>query len=74
MEPDQSRTVYDSSLFDVTLERWREHEREIVEHSGAVAIVAELAAHIDEIEDAKKTLAGILLFHHEADTSERDVP
>ena len=27
-------------LIDVTLERWGDHEREIVEHSGAVAIVA----------------------------------
>jgi ADP-ribose pyrophosphatase len=32
--------VYDGTLFDVTLERWGEHEREIVEHPGAVAIVA----------------------------------
>src|SRR6266498_5092256 len=40
MEPDSSRTVYEGKLFDVTLERWGEHEREIVEHPGAVAIVA----------------------------------
>ena len=40
MRPDDSRTVYDGKLFDVTLERWGEHEREIVEHPGAVAIVA----------------------------------
>lgn len=40
MKPDTSRTVYDGKLFDVTLERWGEHEREIVEHPGAVAIVA----------------------------------
>jgi ADP-ribose pyrophosphatase len=32
--------VYDGKLFDVTVERWGEHEREIVEHRGAVAIVA----------------------------------
>jgi ADP-ribose pyrophosphatase len=32
--------VYDGKLFDVTVERWGEHEREIVEHPGAVAIVA----------------------------------
>jgi len=37
--PDESRTVYDGKLLDVTLERWGEHEREIVEHPGAVAIV-----------------------------------
>jgi ADP-ribose pyrophosphatase len=40
MKPDTSRTVYDGNLFDVTLERWGEHEREIVEHPGAVTIVA----------------------------------
>jgi len=40
LKPDESRTVYDGKLFDVTLERWGEHEREIVEHPGAVAIVA----------------------------------
>ena len=40
MQPDEVRTVYDGRLIDVTLERWGEHEREIVEHPGAVAIVA----------------------------------
>jgi ADP-ribose pyrophosphatase len=39
-EPDESRTVYDGKLIDVTLERWGNNEREIVEHPGAVAIVA----------------------------------
>ena len=39
-EPDSSRTVYDGKLFDVVIERWGEHEREIVQHPGAVAIVA----------------------------------
>jgi ADP-ribose diphosphatase len=40
MEPDASRTGYDGKLFDVTVEQWGEHEREIVEHPGAVAVVA----------------------------------
>jgi ADP-ribose pyrophosphatase len=40
VKPDNARTVYDGDLFDVTVERWGEHEREIVEHPGAVAIVA----------------------------------
>ena len=40
MKPDESRVVYDGKLVDVTVERWGEHEREIVEHPGAVAIVA----------------------------------
>src|SRR5205823_9017714 len=40
MKPDESRLAYDGRLIDVTVERWGEHEREIVEHPGAVAIVA----------------------------------
>jgi ADP-ribose pyrophosphatase len=40
MKPDDSRTVYEGKLIDVTIERWGEREREIVEHPGAVAIVA----------------------------------
>ena len=40
VKPDESRTVYDGKLIDVTLERWGEHEREIVEHPAPVAIVA----------------------------------
>jgi ADP-ribose pyrophosphatase len=40
VKPDETRTVYDGKLFDVVLERWGEHDREIVEHPGAVAIVA----------------------------------
>jgi ADP-ribose pyrophosphatase len=40
VKPDDTRTVYDGKLFDVVLERWGDHEREIVEHPGAVAIVA----------------------------------
>jgi ADP-ribose pyrophosphatase len=40
VKPDEARTVYDGTLIDVTLERWGEREREIVEHTGAVAIVA----------------------------------
>ena len=38
--PDESRTVYEGKLLAVTVERWGEHEREIVEHPGSVAIVA----------------------------------
>jgi ADP-ribose pyrophosphatase len=40
VKPDESRTVYDGALIDVTLERWGDHEREIVEHPGSVAVVA----------------------------------
>jgi ADP-ribose pyrophosphatase len=40
MRPDDARTVWQGRLFDVVVERWGEHEREIVQHPGAVAIVA----------------------------------
>ena len=40
MKPDSSRTAYSGELVSVTVERWGDSEREIVEHPGAVAIVA----------------------------------
>jgi ADP-ribose pyrophosphatase len=40
LKPDASELVYDGKLFDVTLERWGDREREVVEHPGSVAIVA----------------------------------
>ena len=40
MKPDTTRTVYNGKLFDVSVEQWGEHEREIVEHPGAVAVIA----------------------------------
>jgi ADP-ribose diphosphatase len=39
-EPDSARRAYDGRLLGLTVERWGAHEREIVEHPGAVAIVA----------------------------------
>lgn len=40
LEPDSARRVYDGRLLGLTVERWGENEREIVEHPGAVAVVA----------------------------------
>ena len=40
LEPDSSRRVYEGRLLGLTVERWGANEREIVEHPGAVAIVA----------------------------------
>ena len=40
MKPDESHVAYDGKLVAVTVERWGDNEREIVEHPGAVAIVA----------------------------------
>jgi ADP-ribose diphosphatase len=39
-QPDDARTVYDGKLFDVVVEQWGDHAREIVDHPGSVAIVA----------------------------------
>lgn len=39
-EPDAARRVYEGRLLGLTVEQWGEHEREIVEHPGAVAVVA----------------------------------
>jgi ADP-ribose diphosphatase len=39
-QPDSARRVYEGRLLGLTVERWGEHEREIVEHPGAVAMVA----------------------------------
>jgi 8-oxo-dGTP pyrophosphatase MutT (NUDIX family) len=40
MKPDESRRVFEGRLVSVDVERWGDHEREIVRHPGAVAIVA----------------------------------
>src|SRR4029077_15349863 len=34
LEPDSVRRVYEGSVLGLTVERWGEHEREIVEHPG----------------------------------------
>jgi len=40
MKPDESRRVFEGKRVSVDVERWGGHEREIVRHPGAVAIVA----------------------------------
>lgn len=40
LEPDSAAVVWEGRLLGVTVEHWGENEREIVEHPGAVAIVA----------------------------------
>jgi ADP-ribose pyrophosphatase len=40
VNPDSVRRVFDGRVISVVVERWGEHEREVVEHPGAVAIVA----------------------------------
>ena len=40
MKPDESRRVFEGRRISVDVERWGDHEREIVRHPGAVAIIA----------------------------------
>jgi ADP-ribose diphosphatase len=40
VQPDSSETVWEGDLIAVTVERWDDRRREIVEHPGAVTIVA----------------------------------
>lgn len=40
LEPDSAVRVWDGRLLGLTVEQWGDNEREIVEHPGAVAIVA----------------------------------
>jgi ADP-ribose pyrophosphatase len=40
LKPDSAERVWEGRLLDLTVERWGDNEREIVEHPGAVAIVA----------------------------------
>ena len=40
LEPDSAQRVWEGRLLGLTVEQWGENEREIVEHPGAVAIVA----------------------------------
>jgi ADP-ribose pyrophosphatase len=40
VKPDASEVVFQGKLLAVSLEQWGDHEREIVDHPGAVAIVA----------------------------------
>jgi ADP-ribose pyrophosphatase len=40
VKPDSSRSAWAGKLISVTLEQWGDNEREIVEHPGAVVIVA----------------------------------
>ena len=40
MKPDAKRIVFEGRVVTLAVERWGDHEREVVEHPGAVVIVA----------------------------------
>ena len=57
-EPEASRLVWQGRLLGVTVERWGDTEREIVEHPGAVAIVSvdteECVAFVRQLREATR--------------------
>jgi ADP-ribose pyrophosphatase len=40
MKPDSRRAVYEGRVVSLVLEQWGPHEREVLEHPGAVVVVA----------------------------------
>jgi ADP-ribose diphosphatase len=62
MRPDEAVNVYEGRLLSVTVERWGGHEREIVEHPGAVAIVAvDGAGCVTLVRQLREATGGVLL-------------
>jgi ADP-ribose pyrophosphatase len=62
VKPDETRTVYEGRLISVTLERWGEYEREIVEHPGAVTIVpVDRDDHVTLVRQLREATRGELL-------------
>ena len=56
------RTVYDGTLFDVTVEEWNGREREIVEHPGAVCIVpVDCDGYVTLVRQLREATGGELL-------------
>ena len=62
MKPDATRTVYDGKQFDVTVEYWDGREREVVEHPGAVCIVAvDVDGYVTLVRQLREATGGELL-------------
>lgn len=62
MKPDESRSVYEGRLLSLTVERWGENEREVVEHPGAVAIVAvDGEGFVTLVRQLREATGGLLL-------------
>src|SRR5262245_34564675 len=40
MKPSESRTVYQGRVISLYVERWEDRDREVVDHPGAVVVVA----------------------------------
>jgi 8-oxo-dGTP pyrophosphatase MutT (NUDIX family) len=72
MKPDESRRVFEGKRISVDVERWGDHEREIVRHPGAVAIVAVDAERRVTLVRQLREAAGKPLLELPAGTREPD--
>jgi ADP-ribose pyrophosphatase len=62
VQPDESHVAWQGKLIAVTVERWGDHEREIVEHPGAVAVVAiDAANHVTLVRQLREATRKRLL-------------
>jgi ADP-ribose pyrophosphatase len=62
VRPDESQVVWQGRLLAVTIERWGRHEREIVEHPGAVAIVSiDTEGYLTLVRQLREATRGMLL-------------
>jgi 8-oxo-dGTP pyrophosphatase MutT (NUDIX family) len=62
LKPDDTRTVFAGRLISVVVERWGRHEREIVRHPGAVAIVpVDAAGHVTFVRQVREAARSQLL-------------
>jgi len=62
VRPDESEVVWRGRLLAVTIERWGDHEREIVEHPGAVAIVSvDTEGYLTLVRQLREATLGMLL-------------
>ena len=62
MQPDSAERVWQGKKIGVTVERWGDHEREIVEHPGAVAIVSvDTEGQMAFVRQLREATHGLLL-------------
>ena len=62
MRPDESRRVFEGKQISVDVERWGGHEREVVRHPGAVAIVPiDVAERVTLVRQLREPAAKRLL-------------
>lgn len=62
MRPDAVRRVFDGRVVSLVVERWGDYEREVVEHPGAVVIVAsEASGAVVLIRQLREAVRQVLL-------------